>query len=374
VAREVCSPYQAKALRKFRKMVAARSPGTEQSNERRRYATGDSASFERESFGALVEPYRKQIKAHCYRMMGSLHEAEDLTQETFLRAWRSFHEYEGRSSIKTWLFQIATHATIDALRQRKRLRRILPAFEFASATDVPTGEPPMEIAWLEPFPDSEIDALPDNAPGPDARYESRETVRLAFVAAIQYLPPRQRALLLLVDVLGWSAKEAALLIGGSAASVNSALQRARSTLASRYTPNARIEPLRLHDESRLLERYVRAWEGKDLDGFVALLKEEATYAMPPWRHWYNGREAIRNFFGTVWPRYGRLYLVPTRANGQPAVALYGENKQKGWRAHSLQVLEREGEFITGLTLFMRPLGPTLFPAFGLPEDLPDWPV
>ena len=354
-------------------MAAARSPGTEQSDERQRRAIGQSAPFGRESFVALVEPYRKQIKAYCYRMMGSLHEAEDLTQETFLRAWRSFDEYEGRSSIKTWLFQIATHATIDALRQRKRLRRILPESEFAPAKDVPKGEPATDIAWLEPFPDSEIDALPDNTPGPDALYESRETVRLAFVAAIQYLPPRQRALLLLVDVLGWSAKEAALLIGGTAASMNSALQRARSTLASRYTPNAPIERLRLHDERALLDRYVGAWESKDLEGFVALLKEEATYAMPPWHQWYRGRDAIRNFFGTVWPRYGRFRLLPTRANGQPAFALYVE-EEGGWRAHSLQMLESDGQLISGLTLFMRPLSPTLFPAFGFPDGLRDVPA
>jgi RNA polymerase sigma-70 factor (ECF subfamily) len=323
----------------------------------------------REKFVELVEPYRKQIKAYCYRMMGSLHEAEDLTQEAFLRAWRSFDDYEGRSSIKTWLFQIATHACIDALRQRKRLRRILPQSEFAPATEVPKGEPPGDISWLEPFPDSEIEELPDNTPGPDARYEGREAVRLAFVAAIQYLPPRQRALLLLVDVLGWSAKEAALLIGGTEASVNSALQRARSTLSRRYTPNAPFVPLRLQDDQNaLLNRYVRAWEGKDLEGFVALLKEEATYAMPPWQHWYLGRDSIRTFFGTVWPRYGRFRLLPTRANGQPAFALYAEGKEGGWRAHSLQMLESDGELISRLTLFMRPLGPTLFPAFGLPDD------
>src|SRR5207248_2910494 len=163
-------------------MATARSPGSELSDERQRHAIGDSAPFGRERFAALVEPYRKQIKAYCYRMMGSLHEAEDLTQESFLRAWRSFDDYEGRSSIKTWLFQIATHATIDALRQRKRLRRIMPESEFAPARDVPKGEPPTDIAWLEPFPDSEIDAIPDSAPGPDARYEGREAVRLAFVA------------------------------------------------------------------------------------------------------------------------------------------------------------------------------------------------
>jgi RNA polymerase sigma-70 factor, ECF subfamily len=324
----------------------------------------------RENFTQLAEPYRKQIKAYCYRMMGSLHEAEDLTQETFLRAWRSFDEYEGRSSIKTWLFQIATHACIDALRQRKRLRRILPESEFAPATEVPKGEPPGDIAWLEPFPDSEIEDFPDDAPGPEARYEGRQSVRLAFVAAIQYLPPRQRALLLLVDVLGWSAQEAVSLIGGTAASVNSALQRARATLARRYAPSTPIEPLRLpDDQNTLLRRYVQAWEDKDLAGFVALLKEEATYAMPPWQHWYLGRNAIGNFFGTVWPRYGRFRLLPTRANGQPAFALYVEGEEGGWRPHSLQVLETDGEFISGLTLFMRPVGPTLFPMFGLPDDL-----
>jgi RNA polymerase sigma-70 factor, ECF subfamily len=329
----------------------------------------------RERFTPLVEPYRKQIKAYCYRMMGSLHEAEDLTQETFLRAWRSFDEYEGRSSIKTWLFQIATHACIDALRQRKRSRRILPQSEFAPARDVPKGDPSGDISWLEPFPDSEIEQLADDAPGPDVRYEGRESVRLAFVAAIQYLPARQRALLLLVDVLGWSAKEAVALVGGTAASVNSALQRARSTLARRYAPSVPIEPLRVpDDQTTLLDRYVRAWEGKDLEGFVALLKEEATYAMPPWQHWYLGRDAIRNFFGIVWPRYGGFRLLPTRANGEPAFALYVEGEDGGWRAHSLQVVETDGEFISRLTLFMRPLGPTLFPMFGLPDSLKNVPA
>jgi RNA polymerase sigma-70 factor, ECF subfamily len=356
-------------------MTTARPIRTKPSVDRPPHATGDSlVQSARESFTQLVEPYRKQIKAYSYRMMGSLHEAEDLTQEVFLRAWRSFDGYEGRSSIKTWLFQIATHACIDALRQRKRLRRILPESEFAPARDMPKGEPPGDVSWLDPFPDSEIEELPDDAPGPDARYESREAVRLAFVAAIQYLPPRQRALVLLVDVLGWSAGEAVSLIGGTAASVNSALQRARSTLATRYTPSAREQPLRLQDDqSTLLNRYLRAWEGKDLEGFVALLKEEATYAMPPWQHWYRGRDAIRNFFGSAWPRYGRFRLLLTRANGQPAFALYVEGKEGGWHAHSLQVIEIDGEYISGLTFFMRPLGPTLFPAFGLPDHLKNAP-
>lgn len=376
VAKAVCSPYQRKVLRGFHKMGAARSTDTKQGLNRRSLAIDDPTLLPgRESFVRLVEPYRKQIKAYCYRMTGSLHEAEDLTQEVFLRAWRSFDEYEGLSSVKTWLFRIATHACIDALRQRRRLRRILPQSEFAPARDRPKGEPPGDISWVEPFPDSEIETLPDDAPGPDARYEGREAVRLAFVAAIQYLPPRQRALLLLVDVLGWSAKEAVSLVGGTAASVNSALQRARSTLARRYAPNVPIEPLRFQDDQNmLLDRYVRAWEGKDLEGLVALLKEEATYTMPPWRHWYLGRDAIRNFFGAVWPQYGRFRLLPTRANAQPAFALYVEGKNGKWSAHSLQLLEIDGEHIAGFTLFMRPLGPALFPAFGLPDDLANAPA
>jgi RNA polymerase sigma-70 factor (ECF subfamily) len=331
-------------------------------------------SVGRDAFVQLAEPYRRQIKAHCYRMTGSLHEAEDLVQETYLRAWRAFESFQGRGSLKSWLYQIATRVCLDAIAQRKKVRRLLPEANFPPATEVPTGQPSADIAWLEPYPDSEVDNVADEAPNAEAQYVQRESVRLAFVAALQYLPPRQRAVLLLIDVLGWSSAETASLIGSSTASINSALQRARSTLASRYTPNAPIEPLRLHDQSTLLERYVRAWEGKDLEGFVALLKEEATYAMPPWHHWYRGRDAIRNFFGTVWPQYGRFRLLPTRANGQPAFGLYVEGKEGGWRAHSLQMLESDGELISGLTLFMRPLGPTLFPAFGLPDDLKNAPA
>jgi RNA polymerase sigma-70 factor (ECF subfamily) len=328
----------------------------------------------RDAFVQLTEPYRRQIKAHCYRMTGSLHEAEDLVQEAYLRAWRAFESFEGRGSLKSWLYQIATRVCLDAITQRKKVRRLLPETNFPPATEVPTGQPPTDIAWLEPYPDSEVDKVADEAPNAETQYLQRESVRLAFVAALQYLPPRQRAVLLLIDVLGWSSAETASLIGSSTASVNSALQRARSTLASRYTPKVPFEPLRLHAQSTLLERYVRVWEGKDLEGFVALLKEEATYAMPPWRHWYRGRDAIRNFFGTVWPRYGRFRLLPTRANGQPAFALYVEGKEGGWRAHSLQILENDGELISGLTLFMRPFGPTLFAAFGFPNDLENAPA
>ncbi|ESY59933.1 sigma factor-like helix-turn-helix DNA-binding protein, partial [Mesorhizobium sp. LNHC232B00] len=203
-------------------------------------------------------------------------------------------------------------------------------------------------------------------------YETREAVRLAFVAAIQLLPPRQRAALLLCDVLGWSAQETAQLLGGSTASVNSALQRARATLAKRYPtgrPVQRSQPSR--DESVLLERYIRAWQAANLDGFIELLRDGATYHMPPWRDWYQGRPAIRGFFDTVWDNFAGYRAVATRANGQPAVAIYARRHQEPeWRAQSLHVIEPADGGIASLTVYVGPLGPDLFAAFGLP---PVWP-
>lgn len=330
-------------------------------------------SADRGAFTMLAEPYRRQIKAHCYRMTGSLHEAEDLVQETYLRAWRAFESFEGRGSLKAWLYQIATRVCLDAIAQRKKVRRLLPEGNFPPATDMPTGQPPGDIAWLEPYPDSELDRLADEAPNAEERYVQRESVRLAFVAALQHLPPRQRAVLLLIDVLGWSSAETASLIGGSTASVNSALQRARATL-ERHNRSPGIDQriVVTPDQQALLDRYVRAWEDKNLDGFVALLKSEATYAMPPWSHWYLGREAIGRFFGTVWKHYGRFRLLPTQANGQPAFVLYTQAEgEREWRAHSVQVLGIDGDGISSLTAFMRPLGPALVPAFGFPLTFED---
>jgi RNA polymerase sigma-70 factor, ECF subfamily len=329
----------------------------------------------REEFGRLADPYRRELKLHCYRMLGSLHEADDLVQETYLRAWRSFDTFEGTGSLRGWLYRIATNACLNALEARKHLRRVLPDQEAPAANTIamPDGPPPPEVAWLEPYPDSYIEAVADDAPNPEVRYTAREAVQLAFVAAIQQLPPRQRAALLLCDVLGWAAAETATLLGGSIASINSALQRARDTLSKRYPQGRPAQAARpTPTQQQLLERYLRAWEGHDIDGFVALLKEDATFTMPPWLQWYAGRSTIGAFFTLAWKTCGGLRLIPTAANGQPAFAVYERSAVDGrWTAHAIQVLELEGEMIASLTLFVPPVGPQLFEAFGLPAALPD---
>jgi RNA polymerase sigma-70 factor (ECF subfamily) len=329
----------------------------------------------RQDFGRLVEPYRRELKLHCYRMLGSLHEADDFVQETYLRAWRSFDTFEGSGSLRGWLYRIATNACLNALEARKHARRVLPDQQVPAAATIamPDGPPPTELAWLEPYPDSYLEGIADNAPNPEARYTEREAVQLAFVAAIQQLPPRQRAALLLCDVLGWAVAETATLLGGSVTSINSALQRARDTLVKRYPQGRPTQASRpTPTQQQLLERYLRAWEGHDLDGFVALLKEDATFTMPPWLQWYAGRSAIGSFFALAWKTCGGLRLVPTAANGQPAFAIYEHSAVDGrWTAHAIQVLALEGEMISSLTLFVPPVGPQLFEAFGLPRILPD---
>jgi RNA polymerase sigma-70 factor (ECF subfamily) len=333
------------------------------------------ASEAAKAFEKLAEPFRREIKVHCYRLLGSVHEAEDLVQETYLRAWRYFDSFEGARSFRAWLYRIATNACLDALAGRKDGSRLLPEQRGPATAQIPDGAPPTDVAWLEPYPDAELEGIADiadHATTPEARYASREAVQLAFVATIQQLPPRQRAALLLCDVLGWAAAEAATLLGGSTASINSALQRARETLAKRYPdgrPPVALEPDPAQQE--LLGRYLRAWEGHDLDGFVALLKEDATYTMPPWPHWYLGREAIRAFFAFAWKICGGLRLLATAANGQPAFAVYDRSgPDGGWAPHSIHVLTFEQDQIATLTLFVAPVGPRLFPAFGLPLTLP----
>ena len=343
-------------------MTAAQPSHQEQASERAGQA------FER-----LAEPLRREIKLHCYRMLGSLHEAEDLVQETYLRAWRGFDSFERGTSFRAWLYRIATNACLNAIASRKQAQRILPDQQGPAAVETTVGAAAMDVAWLEPYPDLNLEGIADDAPNPEARYTSREAVQLAFVAAIQELPPRQRAALLLCDVLGWAAAEAATLLGGSTASINSALQRARETLGKRY-PDGRppVTPQPNPAQQELVGRYLHAWEEHDLDGFVALLKEDATYTMPPWRQWYAGREAIRSFFAPAWTAWSGFRLLPIAANGQPAFAHYAHRAgaDPSPTAHSIHVLTLERDKISRLTLFVQHTDPHLFRAFGLPLVLP----
>jgi RNA polymerase sigma-70 factor, ECF subfamily len=326
---------------------------------------------DRDAFRRLTEPYRRELQLHCYRMLGSFHDAEDLVQETLLRAWRGLKRFEGRASVRTWLYRIATNVCLSAVARRPGGRRLLPEMQGAPATRMPEGTPPTDIPWLEPYPDAALEGLTDETPGPDARYEMREAVQLAFVAAIQLLPPRQRAVLMLHDVLGWSASETARLLDGSVASVNSALQRARATLEKRLPAGRSSAQPAPHDSQRaLLERYVRAWESADVDGFVALLREDAVLSMPPWPQWYRGRDAIGAFFTWAARPGGRgpYHLVRTSANRQPAFAFYGRGGHAGeWRFHNIQVLTLRGAKIAAMVNFVTP---ELCVAFGLPAVMP----
>jgi RNA polymerase sigma-70 factor (ECF subfamily) len=321
----------------------------------------ESASFE-----GLAERYRGEIQLHCYRMLGSVHEAEDAVQETLLRAWRGLAGFEGRTSFRAWLYRIATNACLSALERRARDRRLLPQMEGPAVGFAPLGPSDNEVAWLEPYPDSLLEDIPDPAPGPDARYEMREAVRLAFVAALQELPPRQRAVLLLRDVLGLSAAEASAVLDSSVASTNSALQRARATLRSAREPEA-VTPSGARDEI-LLARYLQTWRDRDVDGFVALLKEDATWTMPPWRQWYVGRPSIGAFMGWAWRSRRRQLLLPTAANAQPAFAYYrSDDVGSEWRAFAIQVLSLRDGAIASVTNFV---DARLFAPFGLPSTLP----
>lgn len=327
-----------------------------------------------QAFERLGEPLRHEIKLHCYRMLGSLHEAEDAAQETYLRAWRSFSSFEAgtsdeRGSFRAWLYKIATNASLDALAARKYAKRLLPDQMTPASVDVRElgGPKPIDVAWLEPFPDSNLAGIVDYAPNPEARYSSGEAVRLAFVAAIQLLPPRQRAAILLCDVIGWTAIEAASLLGGSTASINSALQRARATLANHYPSGRSMEALHpTPAQQMLLQRYLDVWQRLDSEGLAALLKEDVSVTMPPWLEWFTGRGAFMSFL-QIWECNG-LRLLPTGANGQPAFAVY-ERTNGQWAARSIHVLTLEHELVSSITVFGPPIGPNLFQAFGFPMIL-----
>lgn len=325
------------------------------------------------AFTMLVERHRVELRVHCYRMLGSFEESEDLVQETFLRAWKNLGGFAGRSSFRAWLYRIATNACIDALDGRAR--RVLPQ-HLAPPSDPRIAMPPRtDVAWLQPFPDRLCEPAAPGAAEPEAVVVTRETIELAFLAAIQHLPPRQRAVLLLRDVLGWQAKQAGALLGDSVASVNSALQRARATLRE-HLPGQRMEWTASKEpteqERTVLRRYMDAMNRADLAAIADLLAEDVRTAMPPYPVWFQGRDAVVRALRTSWdvsaPAYvGRLRVVPAGANLQPSVATYVQGvDDPEYRAFAIGVLRIENDRIEEITAFH---SPRLFPAFGLPTVL-----
>ena len=322
-----------------------------------------------EAFRELTDPHRRELQLHCYRILGSVQDAEDMLQETLLAAWRGLGQFEERASVRSWLYKIATNRCLNALRDTGR-RPAATRSPGLAAPPEPTRR--TEPLWLQPFPDALLDDLPDNAPGPEARYETREAVALAFVAGLQRLPPRQRAVLVLRDVLGYPAAQAAGMLAVSEVSVNSALQRARATLAARLPAAGRdsAPAPRSARERELTSRFADAFEAADADRLVALLTEDAWLTMPPEPVEYQGHAVITEFFRTRMARWGTRVprLVPTRANNQPAFGYYlTDPPGPAAHGHSLIVLTLAGDKVCAITRFG---DSSLFPGFGLPPTLP----
>src|SRR5262245_9500745 len=320
-----------------------------------------------DTFTEVSDRYRRELLAHCYRMLGSVHEAEDLVQETFLRAWRSFHGFEGRSSVRTWLYRIATNACLTALESRNR--RPLPTGLGHPSSD-PTAPlvEQTEVLWLEPVPDALVGIGTDNpAADPAAVVADRESVRLAFVAALQYLPPRQRAVLVLREVLGLPAAEVAGMLDTSTAAVNSSLQRARAQLDQAGLSADEITEPTEPDRRELLGRYVQALENKDISSLVTLFTEDAVWEMPPFIGWYRGPFDIGRLVGQHCPAGpGELRLLPIESNGQPGFAMYIRHDGT-WKPFQLNVLTLTKTGIGHVTAFF---DLDLFTKFGLPSTLP----
>ena len=329
----------------------------------------DEAAFEQ-----LADVSRRELQLHCYRMLGSFHDAEDAVQETFLRAWRGREAFMGRGSARGWLHRIATNVCLRMLERRAMGRRVLPELLGPPVGFEPLGPPATDVSWLEPYPGWQPHDAADPARGPEAQYEAHETISLAFVAALQALPPRQRAALLLRDVVGLSGIETAAVLEASAAATNSVLQRARAAIEARY-PRGRPTTTLAPDPAQqpLLDRYLEAWDAADVDALVRLLAADATWSMPPWPQWYSGHTDIGAFLRWAW-RHGAGYgrLLPTRANGQPAFAYYRRSPENPrWRPFAIQVLEVRGGEVRSITNF---LDTRLFESFALPagplEDRP----
>ena len=319
------------------------------------------------AFAQLVEPHRRALQAHCYRMLGSLADAEDALQETLLGAWRGIGRFEGRSSLRSWLYKIATNACLRAIERRPK--RVLP-IDYGPPADPhdPPREPLVESVWIEPFPDTYVET---DSPSPEGRYEQRESVELAFIAAMQHLPARQRAILILRDVLGFSARETAEALETTPVSVDSALQRAHKAVEARLPERTQQETLRALDDEDLkqvVEGYVQAWERADIDAMVAMLSEDAILAMPPEPHWFTGSEAVGTFLARFPFGPGvRMRLLPTRANGQVAFGHYVWREEAGaYLRGELSVLSLRGHEIAEIVVFR---SPEAFTGFDLPERI-----
>ncbi|MFZ0756652.1 MAG: sigma-70 family RNA polymerase sigma factor [Trebonia sp.] len=322
-----------------------------------------------DAFGRLAGPYRGELHAHCYRMLGSAADAEDALQETLLRAWRALPSFEGRSSVRSWLYKIATNVCLRAIERRPR--RVLPV-DYAPAADPHDNpaEPVADAVWLEPYPDERL-GLGSGLASPEARYEQREGVELAFVAALQHLPARQRAVLILRDVLGFSARETATALETTPVSVDSALQRAHKTVDKRLPERSQQATLRSLNNGALrlvAQRYVTAWERNDVDAVVAMLAEDAKLTMPPVPTWYRGREQVAIYLGGG-PLAGTRHwrLIPARANGQLAFGRYAWNdKTQTFMPRAIDVLTLHGAQIQEITAFVTP---DAFRGFDLPAIL-----
>ena len=324
--------------------------------------TGDEQAFRR-----LIDPHRRELLVHCYRFLGSVHDAEDTLQETLLAAWQGLRGFEERASLRTWLYRVATNQCLKALRSSSRRPRMIafpPGFEPPEPTRLG------EVVWLEPCPEVLLEGLADRAPGPEARYEAKQAISLAFVTAVQLLPPRQRAVLILRDVLGFRAGDVADILESTEESVTSALKRARATLRQRLQPPAAQEPPPPPDsavERGLVERLTQAFEASDVDGVVALLSEDVRLTMPPLPMEYHGRRSAAKFQAAMF-RTGRVFrLVATRANGQPAFGVYLRDPLTGvFHATGLLVLTLAGDRICAMTRFDN----SVLVPFGLPRTLP----
>ena len=314
-----------------------------------------------EAFREAIRPYRPELQRHCYRMLGSLQDAEDALQDTLLAAWQGLAGFEERASLRTWLYRIATHRCLNARRSASR--------RPAKAWDVPGVVPPEptrlgEVAWLEPCPDEMLEGVVDALPGPQGRYEQTESISLAFITALQLLPPRQLAVLILCEVIGFQAGEVAQMLGSTVDAVNSALKRSRASL--QRTGRAAPPPRDSRTEAAVAAKFARAYEAADLDALVALLTDDVFVSMPPMPLEYEGRDAATGFFAAIFGAGRRFHLVPTRANGQPAFGAYIRAADGVRHGAGLFVLTLAGERICALTRFEA----SVLPWFGLPRSLP----